>query len=385
VGGIALFASLSVLAVSVITGNLTVPILAAPLAGACLGFLPYNWHPARVFMGDGGSYFLGFMLGALALLSSTKTATMVSVAVPIALLGIPLLDTTLTVFRRFLRGQPLFLADGDHMHHRLLRAGYRQRAVVLVLYGLTVLFAGLAAVSMLAGPKPGALLVPLAMGALAVMVVRRLGYEEFDEVVAMFRKAARFQRQVIGNQMRIRRFVADLGQAADAAELFRRLEEFLAETGFSACTVELWPIAPEATTASAPSTGTGEPAIRRSGDSSAADSPQSHKEHKANLPSANLQSVNLQSANLPSANLDPSTFKWSWGNESAPESECWRIRIPLRDPAVGHRGWVTLSRRLAGERVLFQVASLLDTFGTHFPAKLCSVDPSDLSPAMSRD
>jgi len=362
VGGIALFASLSVLAVSVLTGNLSVPILAAPLAGACLGFLPYNWHPARIFMGDGGSYFLGFMLGALALLSSTKTATMVSVAVPIALLGIPLLDTTLTVFRRFLRGQPLFLADGDHMHHRLLRAGYRQRAVVLVLYGLTVLFAGLAAVSMLAGPKPGAILVPLAMGALALLVVRRLGYEEFDEVVAMFKKAARFQRQVIGNQMRIRRFVQDIQTAPDAAALFRRLEEFLSETGFSACSVELWPAPPS--------------------------SPQSHKEHKdtsVGSEPSNLQTFEPSNPDSSTINHQPSTFSWSWGSDSATESESWRIRIPLHDSAGAHRGWVTLSRRLEGERVLFQTASLLDAFSIHFPVRLMSFPASDLSEFLGID
>jgi len=328
-------------------------------------------------MGDGGSYFLGFTLGALALLSSTKTATMVSVAVPVALLGIPLLDTTLTVFRRFLRGQPLFLADGDHMHHRLLRAGYRQRAVVLVLYGLTVLFAGLAAVSMLAGPKPGALLVPLAMGALAVLVVRRLGYEEFDEVVAMFKKAARFQRQVIANQMRIRRFVADLGQAADAAALFRRLEEFLAETGFSACTVELWPSVSDANAASAPSGGTGEPAMGRNGDPLAADSPQRHNEHKE-ASSVISEPANLETSTFNSQlstneiNPEPSIISWSWSSKatSPDEAGCWRIRIPFLNNFGNHCGFVYLARAIEKEKVLFQVSSLLDAFSTHFPRQL---------------
>jgi len=228
-----------------------------------------------------------------------------------------------------------------------------------------VLFAGLAAVSMLAGPKPGALLVPLAMGALAVLVVRRLGYEEFDEVVAMFKKAARFQRQVIANQMRIRRFVADLGQAADAAALFRRLEEFLAETGFSACTVELWLPPP--------------------------DSPQSHVEHKANQEESGIvqtteesslrplclcgeSSESGPSADTPAPRLAGLSWQWQWTSSNSPdpidEATCWRIRVPLIDKSGIHRGYVYLARAIEQEKVLFQVSSLLDTFSVHFPARL---------------
>ncbi|HQG93320.1 MAG TPA: MraY family glycosyltransferase [Acidobacteriota bacterium] len=355
--GIALFVSLSVMITAAVMGNKEALILAVPLAGAAAGFLPFNWHPAKVFLGDAGSYFLGFVLAALAVMSSTKSSILVAVAVPVAMLGIPLLDTTLTVARRFLSGQPLFDADGDHIHHRLLKAGLSQRMAVLLLYGLTVVMGALALLGILTGHQPAAVVIPVGLGVLAILVVRRLGWDEFAEAWAMFRKALRFQRQVIGNQVRLRRFVQDIQTAPDAAALFRRLEEFLAEAGFSACSVELWPSPP--------------------------DSPQSHKGHKDEPESANLESANLlicQSANPDASTINhqPSTYKWSWGSDSATESESWRIRIPLRDSAGAHRGWVTLSRRLEGERVLFQVASLLDAFGVHFPSRLSALDPAFL-------
>jgi len=357
--GIALFVSLSVMITAAVMGNKEALILAVPLAGAAVGFLPYNWHPAKVFLGDAGSYFLGFVLAALAVMSSTKSSILVAVAVPVAMLGIPLLDTALAVARRFISGQPLFDADGDHIHHRLLKAGLSQRMAVVLLYGLTVVMGVLALLGILTGNQPSAVLIPVGLGVLAILVVRRLGYDEFAEAWAMFRKALRFQRQVIGNQVRLRRFVQDIGAAPDAAALFRRLEEFLAETGFSACTVELWPLSPA--------------------------SPQSHKEHKDEPESQNLESANLEPSTLNSQlstneiNPQLSTYRWNWGHNSATESECWRIRIPLRDAAGTHRGWVTLSRRLAGERVLFQVASLLDAFGAHFPSRLCSLSSLEIS------
>lgn len=356
--GIALFVSLSVMITAAVMGNKEALILAVPLAGAAVGFLPYNWHPAKVFLGDAGSYFLGFVLAALAVMSSTKSSILVAVAVPVAMLGIPLLDTALAVARRFLSGQPLFDADGDHIHHRLLKAGLSQRMAVLLLYGLTVMMGALALLGILTGHQPAAVVIPVGLGVLAILVVRRLGWDEFAEAWAMFQKALRFQRQVIGNQVRLRRFVQDIQTAPDAAALFRRLEEFLSETGFSACTVELWPPAADSITAPAPSAGTGEPEMRRSGDSPA-------------------------DADSPAPRLAGSLWQWQWTSSHSPEAideaTCWRIRIPLRDPAGAHRGWVTLSRRLAGERVLFQVASLLDAFGIFFPARLFAVYPVLLS------
>ncbi len=348
--GIALFVSLSVLAMAAVTGTTEVLVLAVPLAGALAGFLPFNWHPARIFLGDGGSYFLGFVLSALAIMSSTKSSTLLSVAVPIALLGIPLMDTTLAVARRFLRGQPLFESDGEHIHHRLLRFGLRQRVAVLMLYGLTVALAGLAMLGMLAGPQRMALVIPLGIGLLAVLVVRRLGYEEFDELWDMVRKAARFQRHVIANQVRIRRFVQEMRTAATPANLFALLEQFLYETGFDACHLEFWSTPQPFTT-------------------------------KAQSTQRDFQGSNPQSA-IQNSQLNNPQLVWSWGSDptsSVDSGKSWRLRIPLVGPEDTHLGFIYLVRRLERERVLFQTASLLETFSAHFPARLASFPQNVLS------
>lgn len=97
--------------------------LALILCGSILGFLRYNFYPARIFMGDSGSMFLGFTLAALAIMGLTKGATVISVFIPIVILGIPLLDTVFAIIRRLFNGQPIFQADKNHLHHRLLEKG----------------------------------------------------------------------------------------------------------------------------------------------------------------------------------------------------------------------------------------------------------------------
>ncbi len=108
--------------------------LVAPLAGALLGFLRYNFYPASIFLGDCGSLSIGFLLGCCGAIWSQKTATVLAMSVPVMALAVPLADTALALVRRALRGQPIFSADADHIHHRLLRRGLSPRRAVLVLY-----------------------------------------------------------------------------------------------------------------------------------------------------------------------------------------------------------------------------------------------------------
>jgi UDP-GlcNAc:undecaprenyl-phosphate GlcNAc-1-phosphate transferase len=114
-------------------------MLAAALAGVCLGFLKYNFNPAKVFMGDGGSHFLGFTIAGLSLLHNWKVATGVAFAVPILVLAVPIFDTLFAIIRRAWRHQPIFTADKGHLHHRLLALGMNQRLVVLTIYLLTAI------------------------------------------------------------------------------------------------------------------------------------------------------------------------------------------------------------------------------------------------------
>src|SRR5205085_9154261 len=112
------------------------------LAGAILGFLFYNFNPASIFMGDTGSMFLGFVLGVTAIQTNQKSSTTVAVMIPAIALGLPILDTLLAIARRALRGRPLFQADKEHIHHRLIALGLSHRQAVLVLYGFCVLLGG---------------------------------------------------------------------------------------------------------------------------------------------------------------------------------------------------------------------------------------------------
>jgi UDP-GlcNAc:undecaprenyl-phosphate/decaprenyl-phosphate GlcNAc-1-phosphate transferase len=118
-------------------------ILAGALIGACVGFLFFNWHPARVFMGDSGSNFLGFTLAALSVLSVAKGAVLVALVVPILALAIPIVDTGWAILRRRLRGRSITTADTEHLHHRLLDFGLSPQETALVFYFGTAIFAAL--------------------------------------------------------------------------------------------------------------------------------------------------------------------------------------------------------------------------------------------------
>lgn len=117
-------------------GSMSVCVALMAVAGACAGFLPFNFSPARTFMGDGGSLYLGYMIAVLSVISPLKRATMVGAIIPILALAVPLFDTVFAIVRRLYRGQSIMTADKEHLHHHLLAAGFGQRRSVLVIYGI---------------------------------------------------------------------------------------------------------------------------------------------------------------------------------------------------------------------------------------------------------
>ena len=134
--GSALLAAFLIFAVSLIKHTPQVSVLALLLAAAIFGFLRYNFHPASIFLGDSGSLFIGFMLGALALSGSKPQTSVEDIAIPMVAFGLPLLDVCLSVVRRFMTNKPLFSGDDDHVHHKLLKRGLSHRNAVIVLYGV---------------------------------------------------------------------------------------------------------------------------------------------------------------------------------------------------------------------------------------------------------
>jgi len=114
------------------------------LAGSVLGFLRHNFYPAKIFMGDSGSMFIGLLIAAMSLVSSQKTAIGFAILIPILALGYPILDTSLAVFRRLRAGKHIFTADREHIHHILIEYGYSQRKAVTILYVVCFCFAVMA-------------------------------------------------------------------------------------------------------------------------------------------------------------------------------------------------------------------------------------------------
>lgn len=125
-------------------GRADAAILAAALAGACAAFLRFNFHPARTFMGDGGSMFLGFMLAGIAISGVMKSAAAIAIVLPLVVLAIPILDTSFVILKRIKHGAPVYSADKSHFHHRFLAIGWSQRRTVLAIYAWTGLMAILA-------------------------------------------------------------------------------------------------------------------------------------------------------------------------------------------------------------------------------------------------
>ena len=145
--GVSSIAAVTIFLVALQQGFMLVAVLTAALAGAAFGFLYYNFNPARIFMGDTGSMFLGFMLAGISVIGAVKSAATIALIVPILALGLPIMDTTFAIVRRYRGGVPIFKPDKGHLHHRLLDLGFTQRQAVLLMYVISALL-GLSAVAL---------------------------------------------------------------------------------------------------------------------------------------------------------------------------------------------------------------------------------------------
>lgn len=234
--GSALFSTIVVFAVAVFSERSLVALLAIALAGAILGFLRYNFNPATIFLGDCGSLFIGFMLSAFALLGAQKSPTVIAVAIPVVSFGLPILDTTISMLRRWISGKPLFIADREHIHHKLLDRGLSHRQVVIVLYGVSALFA-LGSLFLLwpSGPTLGLILAVLGTG--IWFGVQQLGYLEFDELKRVAQRTME-QRSIFVNNLAIRRATEELKRTHDYAQVCRILESAFVNNDFDAFDLE---------------------------------------------------------------------------------------------------------------------------------------------------
>jgi UDP-GlcNAc:undecaprenyl-phosphate GlcNAc-1-phosphate transferase len=228
--GSALFSTLVVFVVALLGNMSLISLVALALAGAIVGFLRYNFNPATIFLGDCGSLFIGFMLSALALYGSQKTPTIVAVAIPMVSFGLPILETSLSVLRRLISGRPVFTADREHIHHKLLQRGMSHRQVVIVLYGVSAIFALLSL--FLLWPTGSTLGLVLAVLGTGIWIgVQHLGYLEFGELRRVAQRTVA-QRQVFVNNLAIRRAAEELQMATSFQDICSILAAAFEENDF---------------------------------------------------------------------------------------------------------------------------------------------------------
>jgi UDP-GlcNAc:undecaprenyl-phosphate GlcNAc-1-phosphate transferase len=176
--GVAFFTSIVMVILTIMQVDYLAALEFAALAGALLGFLRYNFNPASIFMGDAGSYFIGYVIAAIAILGSIKSQVGATLLIPLLALGVPIFDTILSPVRRFIRGRKMFQPDQGHIHHRLMEMGLSSRRAVLIIYGISCGLCLLAITLVnLRNEMAGLLLIVL--GTAAFIIVRKLGYLEY--------------------------------------------------------------------------------------------------------------------------------------------------------------------------------------------------------------
>lgn len=160
--GVSSIAAITMLAVALLTGNMPIAITMAALAGACIGFMPYNLNPAKIFMGDTGSTFLGYMLATVSIMGLFKFYAVISFAVPFLILGLPIFDTANAIIRRVAAGRSPMSPDRGHVHHKLIDMGFNQKQAVAILYAISVTL-GLTAVVLTSSGEVKAIVLLLAV------------------------------------------------------------------------------------------------------------------------------------------------------------------------------------------------------------------------------
>jgi len=169
--GVSTISSMTMLVIALVVADLPVALLMAALAGGSIGFLPYNLNPAKIFMGDTGSTFLGYVLAVVSIQGLFKFYAIISFAVPFLMLGLPIFDTAFAFIRRIAHGQSPMHADRSHVHHRLIDMGFSQKQAVAVLYVISAIL-GLSAVVLATTNALKAMLVLLALCAAGAVAAR---------------------------------------------------------------------------------------------------------------------------------------------------------------------------------------------------------------------
>ncbi len=234
--GVVFFAGVTSFVVASVSHDTFLSALMATMLGAVLGFLFFNFNPARIFMGDSGSYFLGFILGTVSVAgNSQKASTTVSILVPILALGLPIFDTLFAMARRFLERRPIFSPDRGHVHHRLLDMGLTHRRAVLLLYAVCVAFT-VAAIGVSLGRSWQVGVAILVASVVLIGLVRFVGYFEY---LFLIRRQRAHMRSADTEALRrvLPEVQASFAAAPTDEAVWRMLEGFLTTAQISAMDV----------------------------------------------------------------------------------------------------------------------------------------------------
>lgn len=230
--GLGLFMALTLGIVAFFSEQLPVAWYAFTLAGALLGFLVFNFPPARIFLGDGGAYLIGFCIAALSLTSSNKGSIAAVLMVTIVALGVPILDTTLALLRRAFRGFPLFHADDEHIHHRLENLGFSKRRIVLGIYGICVVLSVIGLSIIWSQGRT----IPIAIGfvfLLALFAVKYLQYvKTFSDIGAQVERVLGRRRTVQYALLQAQLMELEIDRCEDADEFWTIFRDALSRVGF---------------------------------------------------------------------------------------------------------------------------------------------------------
>lgn len=227
--GAGLFATITTLTAALLQHNTELVLATIPLAGAIFGFLRYNFNPASIFLGDCGSLFLGFLLGSFGVMWSQKSATALGMTAPLVALAIPLLDTLISMVRRFIRSQPVFTADREHIHHKLLQKGLSPKRVALLMYGACGLSAVLSLLLSANHSRSAGLIIVIFCVAVWIGI-QHLGYAEFQ--LARRLVIAGTYRRLLNSHLILQAFQRELGAASGIDQIWAVIQRSYRIFGF---------------------------------------------------------------------------------------------------------------------------------------------------------
>lgn len=227
--GVGLVASLTTLIAAIGFGHMPLALATAPLVGALLGFLRYNFNPASIFLGDSGSLTLGFLLSSYGVIWSHKSSTFLGLLAPIMAVSVPILEVCLSVARRFLSGRPLFSPDRGHIHHRLLDQGLSPRAVSFILCGASGIAACFALLQNRLAQELSGLTVIIFFG-LVLIGIQHLRYAEFELACELFLEGA--MRNIISSNLALSACHRRLLQARSVDDCWLAVREVSNAFGF---------------------------------------------------------------------------------------------------------------------------------------------------------